>query len=340
MAPVGAGRHRAARRILSVTANEVPRRAFPRRSGKMMNDVNLLQTFLAVYRAGSMTGAAQLLNMSQPAVTAHIKNLERQLGTQLFVRIPRSGVQPTLAAKSLADRVAPHLDALADKGLLEPTATEQPVTITGPADLLASFVAPAVSPLIAEGVRIHATADATPSTFKKVAATEIDMAVTLGCISHRDLRVTKLADSEIALVGAPRWAEFLNHTVIQRDGIAALSSVPVLSYSEDLQVMKVYFGELFGSSPEVESALVFNDLRALASAVRHGAGITVLPVHYVLDDLQEGRVVELHRPERRPSKPIVVAVNATNSDPRLSPIIEALRAYVLEHSEPNPRAVA
>ena len=43
-------------------------------------DLNLLRTFLAVYRSGSFTGAAQLLGLSQPTVTTQMRALERQLG--------------------------------------------------------------------------------------------------------------------------------------------------------------------------------------------------------------------------------------------------------------------
>src|SRR3954470_22672918 len=74
-------------------------------------DLSLVSTFLAVYRAGSLTGAAPQLGLSQPTVTAQIKTLEAQLGQQLFERGPR-GVAPTLAADELASEVALHIDAL------------------------------------------------------------------------------------------------------------------------------------------------------------------------------------------------------------------------------------
>jgi DNA-binding transcriptional LysR family regulator len=50
-----------------------------------MMDFNL-KVFLAVARLSSFTRAAELLNISQPAVTHQIKNLEAILRTRLFVR--------------------------------------------------------------------------------------------------------------------------------------------------------------------------------------------------------------------------------------------------------------
>src|SRR6185312_9556856 len=74
-------------------------------------DLALLRTFVTVHRAGSFTRAAQLLGLSQPAVTSQIRSLERQVGRPLFLRLPR-GVAPTPVGDDLAHRVAPHLDAL------------------------------------------------------------------------------------------------------------------------------------------------------------------------------------------------------------------------------------
>lgn len=49
-------------------------------------DSKLLHVFITVVRAGSISGAARQLNFSQPAVSQQIKNLERDLGAQLFTR--------------------------------------------------------------------------------------------------------------------------------------------------------------------------------------------------------------------------------------------------------------
>jgi DNA-binding transcriptional LysR family regulator len=63
----------------------------------MAPSLDLLRTFLAVYREGSLTRAAQRLSLSQPAVTGQLKTLEAELGRPLFTRLPR-GVEPTPAA--------------------------------------------------------------------------------------------------------------------------------------------------------------------------------------------------------------------------------------------------
>ncbi|TJZ66407.1 LysR family transcriptional regulator [Chitiniphilus eburneus] len=63
-------------------------------------EIYQLRTFVAVAQQGHLTQAAELLHLSQPAVTAQIKALEEELGSSLFERYP-GGVQLTEAGKIL-----------------------------------------------------------------------------------------------------------------------------------------------------------------------------------------------------------------------------------------------
>lgn len=67
-------------------------------------DLNLLTTFLAVYKQRSITVASEQLDLTQPAVSAAIKRLEVVVGKTLFVREGR-GIAPTGAAVSLANKI-------------------------------------------------------------------------------------------------------------------------------------------------------------------------------------------------------------------------------------------
>ena len=57
-------------------------------------------TFLAVYRSGSFTRAAEQLHITQPAVSQHIRQLEAHYGCTLFSKTGR-GVEPTRAGRLL-----------------------------------------------------------------------------------------------------------------------------------------------------------------------------------------------------------------------------------------------
>ncbi len=64
-------------------------------------DLNLIVPFLRVYELNSITQAADVLGVTQPAMSASIKRLESNLNKQLFVRHGRR-LQPTSDAHALA----------------------------------------------------------------------------------------------------------------------------------------------------------------------------------------------------------------------------------------------
>lgn len=91
--------------------------------------VNLrhLRTFLWTVQTGSITRAAELSNVSQPAVTQAIRRLERHFGMTLFERTPR-GLFATAAGKVLAERCSQALARL--DGALHALAPRLPLTAT------------------------------------------------------------------------------------------------------------------------------------------------------------------------------------------------------------------
>lgn len=88
-------------------------------------DIHQLKTFVVVAREGSVTRASDVLHLSQPAVSAHIKAMEEGLGLSLFERTPRgmsltpdgqrllAKAEQTLAAhRELMDEAARSKDEL------------------------------------------------------------------------------------------------------------------------------------------------------------------------------------------------------------------------------------
>lgn len=69
--------------------------------------LNFRQTEIlwAIVMAGSSSGAARLLNVSQPAVSKMLSQIEAQLGSSLFERV-RGKLQPTEQVRLLFDEIA------------------------------------------------------------------------------------------------------------------------------------------------------------------------------------------------------------------------------------------
>jgi DNA-binding transcriptional LysR family regulator len=65
-----------------------------------MIDLNLIRVFVAIYQTGSVSGAADRLNVSQPSVSYALSRLRDLLGEPLFTR-HREGMTPTFFATQL-----------------------------------------------------------------------------------------------------------------------------------------------------------------------------------------------------------------------------------------------
>ncbi|HEY0234973.1 MAG TPA: LysR family transcriptional regulator [Afipia sp.] len=74
-------------------------------------DFRQISYFVALYEEGSMTRAANRLNVVQPAVSMQIAKLERDLNQQLFERRSKAMV-PTVAGRTLYRLVLPVLHGL------------------------------------------------------------------------------------------------------------------------------------------------------------------------------------------------------------------------------------
>jgi DNA-binding transcriptional LysR family regulator len=105
-------------------------------------DVSLLRAFVAVVEAGSVTGAARMLNLTQAAVSQQLKRLEELFATELFERQhKRLGLLPS------GERLMAHaqrLIALNDEvwSTMRAPAYEGEVRLGVPHDIVGPYLPP------------------------------------------------------------------------------------------------------------------------------------------------------------------------------------------------------
>lgn len=263
-------------------------------------DLNLLRTFLAVYRAGTFTAAAPALGLSQPTVTAQIRTLEQQTGHELFTRLPR-GVEPTPFAHELAAQLAGPLDALAALEGGGPLAGQAPpVHLAGPSELLCVRVLPALVPLVADGVQLRVAQGLPEPLLEEMRAGRHDLVIATRRPRGRALESVPLTDEEYLLVAAPHWAERIAAHPQADDPSTALREVPLVTYAEDLPIVRRYWRTVFGKQLTARTAVTVPNLYAVLSAVNAGAGVSVLPRSLCEEYLESGRLSLLHDPEEPP----------------------------------------
>lgn len=268
-------------------------------------DLAQLRTFLAVYRAGSVTAGAAQVGLSQPTVTTQLQALERSIGRPLFERLPR-GVTPTAAAHDLAARVADPLDALEIVVGDAPaeSAAEPPVVLGGPAEMLAALVLPALAPLVARGVRLTVITGLADDLLTDLRVGKLDLVLSTIRPRGRTVLAEPLADEEFILVASPAVAAGIDPDRLRANDF---TGAPLISYAADLPIIRRYWRHVFGTRLEAEAALVIPDLRAVLSAVVAGAGISVLPAYLCSRELAAGNIATLLDPEDSPINTVYLA---------------------------------
>ncbi|MFF4257741.1 LysR family transcriptional regulator [Streptomyces sp. NPDC001663] len=295
-------------------------------------DLNLLRTFLAVYRTGSFTAAARLLGLSQPTVTTQVRALERQLGRELFERQAR-GVSPAPYADQLASRIVEPLDSLATitgPGGAGQDRPPEPVHLAGPNELLTRCVLPGLASLVDKGVRLRITPGMTEPLLDELRAGRYDLVIATFRPRGRALAATPLTDEEFVLVASPAWAERIGGTArVAADGPAALHGVPLVAYAEDLPIVRRYWRHVFGRRLVRQAAVTMPDLHAVKAAVVGGTGFTVLPRYLCAADLAAGTLALLHDPDDPPINPGFLVQRPGAS---ANPHVALVRDHLLEEA--------
>lgn len=271
----------------------------------MSPSLDLLRTFLAVHRAGSITAGAELLGLSQPTVTAQLKTLETALGRPLFERLAR-GVRPTGAGDELARRVADPIDAL--HGLLldelaAPTATT--VHLGGPSDFLCTMVLPALAGRLADGLQVRATFGLPDDLLDRLVDRSLDLVISSTRPRRAGVRATPFYDETFALVAAPKWS-----AGTPTSSPEPLRKIPLIAYAEEAPIIRRYWRTVFSTRLTRTADLVVPDLRGVLAAVRAGAGASVLPTYLCDEALAAGELVLLSDPELPPLNTLYLATRS------------------------------
>jgi LysR family transcriptional activator of mexEF-oprN operon len=147
-------------------------------------DLNLLRVFCVVAEAGSVTGAAARLYLTQPAVSAALRRLTDAVGAPLFVRQGRSLVLSS-RGNALRAKAQQHLSALVEAALapasFDPASSERVLRL-GISDAAEAWLLPRLLRLLsrrAPRLRLVVVPVQFRSVGDALAAGSIDLAITV-----------------------------------------------------------------------------------------------------------------------------------------------------------------
>jgi LysR family hydrogen peroxide-inducible transcriptional activator len=299
-----------------------------------------LDTLLAIAEEGSFTAAADALATVQSNVSLQVRQLEEELGAELFVR-SRRGAIPTECGNAVlerARRIRRELEALrADLSMLQGLAAgEASFGIVGTAS---RWVVPALVADLrvrAPGVRLRVNEAASERLVAEVAAGEIAQAVVTEPVTDRRLAVETLMVE--ALVGVVPDGIELPPAPVPLARLARLGLVlpPVANpLRREVEALAEAQGITLDVAIEVEGIRLIGDL------VASGAGVSILPETAIpteFDNLRTVAVAEL--PPRRlalvnPRDAYLSLADRALRDSLLDLVVRARPPSVLSPPEPG-----
>ena len=165
-----------------------------------------LYTLLKVAELGSFTQAARALNLTQPAVSQHIRALESELGAKLFERsgnrllLSKQGEQAVAAAKAMVALYHNLKSSLSGemRGARELTIG---ITHTVESNRISQVFAQYAA--ANEGLTIRLVTATQPKLRRKLKNYEIDLAIVDGAVADPELLQQKLDVDKLVLATSP-----------------------------------------------------------------------------------------------------------------------------------------
>ncbi|ATE61241.1 LysR family transcriptional regulator [Thauera sinica] len=147
-------------------------------------DLNLLVIFDLLLKEKKVSGVADQLGLTQPAVSRSLKRLRNLLGDELFYRTS-TGMEPTAHARQLAEPISSALDALGNaisqRASFDPATSDRNFTIRM-SDIGEIYILPRLLSVLAEeapGVSITVVRDHGETLKAGMEAGRIDLAIGL-----------------------------------------------------------------------------------------------------------------------------------------------------------------
>ncbi|KQT11376.1 LysR family transcriptional regulator [Ramlibacter sp. Leaf400] len=288
-----------------------------------------MRVFAAVVDAGSFVAAADALEMSKPAVSRHVAELEQRLGVRLLHRTTRR-LSLTVEGEVFLARCR---DLLAGVDEAEAEVSARGGSVVGLLKVSApvSFGVLNLAPLWADFMAQHPqlTLDLTlTDRFIDLVDEGYDMAVRVARLPSSSLVSRRLASTRMVLCASPRYLEKRGAPARPSD----LSAHDVLAYNLLATGDTWEFEGPQGTvAVKVKPRMQTNSGDTCRAVALGGGGIVLQPTFLVSADLQRGDLVEV-MPGYRSAELGIYAVYPTRKHmpPKVRLLIDFLAARLRE----------
>ncbi|HCG7662616.1 LysR family transcriptional regulator [Vibrio parahaemolyticus] len=235
-----------------------------------------LEVFYAIMQAGTVSGAARLLHVSQPNVTRVLAHTEQQLGFALFERV-KGRLVPTQEAKALlpeAEKVYQQLGQFRSLTNKVKQGTQH-LRIGAPPVLAAHLLAPTVALLSKEhGISFELLTANRDELCSGLLKHELDVAIAFGEETPPALMGHVLLKENLALIAPKSAAIPAEKTVILEELIS--HDLPIIGLDSRDPLGLLLHQTLSARDEHYQHVITVRSYSAAAELVKHQAGFAIV----------------------------------------------------------------
>jgi len=255
-------------------------------------DFGQIEAFVQVSAHRSFSRAAEVLQLTQPSITARIQSLERELGEELFERGGR-GVRLTDAGMvflPFAERILQTLQEGRDT--VDEVGNVQLGSLRlGSALTISTYVLPKILHQFQERFPGVAVSIRTGRS-EQVLATLLNDEVQIGLVrdlNHPEIETVRLYEDKIILVTNPDHRFAQSH----RASIEEVAAEPIILFDRGSSYYGLIHGFFRQAGVIPNVAMELDSLEATKRMVEEGLGIALLPYVTIEREMAVGTLVEV-----------------------------------------------
>ena len=265
----------------------------------------LYKIFYYVAKNESISRAANELSISQPAISKSIKNLEEQIGTNLFIR-KRDGVILSEAGNLIYKKIKSAvelIDSAEDDIVSLTNMTSGTINIAASKTIISNYLMPFIKKFHNQypKIKIKIYTDRTNEAIKKAQNGLIDVVFTnYPDDAPNDFESIKLMEIHDIFVATDKYGYLKNKKLTMND----LSNKPLLLLTKGASTRINLDNYCTENNIKLNPEMEFSSYNLIRDFTKEGFGIGMVTKEFLTDELSRGELFELNVEHNMPVKSI------------------------------------
>ncbi|WP_446663252.1 LysR family transcriptional regulator [Geobacillus sp. CCR] len=257
-----------------------------------------LKTFITLAEVKNFTKTAEILHLSQPSVSLHIKNLEKEFQTKLFIRSPKR-LRMTPTGELLYDR-AKQMVALYEQtkqDILEHHHSVKGKLKIGASFTIGEYILPPLLPDFQKRypeLELEVMIGNTKEIVELVKSYQVDIGLIEGQTNEKELSVHPFMQDELVIVASNR------HELAQKEEVTIAELQNEAWVAREVgSGTREYFNHFIRSNGlKVKSLMIISSNQGIKETLINGNALSLLSRSVVARDIEHGHlsIVRLNHP--------------------------------------------